>query len=235
MAELVKWSGRGGIAFFIRSNSVRGVRDLNISVSAETDSSTGDGETYTTRKNSGGYQIGMTAILNEMLDDGIQSTALNITEAARCADTGYFYTGGAKLFPAKFMMTDAKITNISMNPAGAWISCEVQMTLKQCSKFDGSTASAPSGGGGVSKTSSSSKTSAKKASSKNSSLKTIKSSATAIGNTVKSVVKGVTNFLSAAQKQSAKVLKDSKTKKTGGGTTSKGGSSLNKKVRICVK
>lgn len=229
MAELVKWSGRGGIAFYIKSNSIRGVKDLNISVAAEVETNTNGGETFTKKKNSGGYEITMTAVLNEMLDDNIQTTALEMAEAARCADTGYFYTAGAKLFPAKFMMTSAKITGITMNCKGTWISCEVQLMLKQCSKFDGSISSPSSSGGSGGSQKQTTKTTA-----------SLTNVATAVGlaagQTAKSAAaKAVVNTIKASGKKSDEVLKDASTRKTGGVANRAVGSKVNSKMYVCLK
>lgn len=138
MNELISWSGNGGISFFLSSDSIRGFKDLVISASTKTKEEKADGEQFAKKESKGSYQITLTAILNEMLDDDIQTVALSMTEAARKGSSGYFYNGGKKLFPAKFMMTDAKISNLNMIPTGGWISCEVALTLKQCGKFDDS-------------------------------------------------------------------------------------------------
>lgn len=146
MSELVKWSGAGGIAFYVNTNGIRGFRDLSISVSAKTDESVSGGESYVTRKNAGAYTITLTAILNAYLGEEVQQTAVQMAESARNGDTGYFYTGETKLFPAKFMMTDAKISDINMNGAGVWTGCSVALTLKQCSKYDGTVGNTSSPG-----------------------------------------------------------------------------------------
>lgn len=151
MAELVKWSGGGGISFFIKRNEIRGVRDLNISTMVETEDTTNGGEKYTKKKNSGSYQISMTAVLNAALGVDVQGLAVTMAECARTGDTGYFYTSGAKLFPSNFMCVEAKIGNIQMTPTGKWSYCEVNWTLKQCSKYDGTTGSSNSSGGSSTK------------------------------------------------------------------------------------
>ena len=40
MADLITWSGNGGISFFIKSSEIRGVKDFSISASAETEDKT---------------------------------------------------------------------------------------------------------------------------------------------------------------------------------------------------
>lgn len=135
MAEIVKWSGRGGIAFFVNSHEVRGIKNLSISASAETEEKTSGGQKFTKKKNSGSYQMSMTALFSEGLGTDAQAAAMQIAEAARCGDSGYLYCRSAKLIPARMMMVDAKINNVNMTPKGVWFSCEVAMTLKQCDKY----------------------------------------------------------------------------------------------------
>lgn len=131
--EIIKW---GDIAFFVNPTAIRGIRDISISVGSETEDETNSNEKYVKRKNANGYQVSMKAILDAFLGEDVQATALKLTEAARMGDTGYLYCAGAKLFPSKFMLTDATASNIQMAPNGKWTHCEVSLTLKQCSKYN---------------------------------------------------------------------------------------------------
>ena len=146
MSDIVKWSGHGGISFFVKPNEIRGFKDLSISAAAETKDSTKDGEKYIQKKNSGSYVIQLTAVLSAALKVDVKDIATAITEAARSGETGYFYTGNSKLFPSSFMATEAKISNIRMNGSGVWTYCEVTWTLKQCSKYGASSSSSSSSG-----------------------------------------------------------------------------------------
>lgn len=210
--ELVRWSGHGGIAFFVQGDQIRGIRDMGISVSSETEETTSGGEKFVKKKNSGGYQITITAELNAMLGVDVKNVALSIAEAARCGESGYFYTSGAKLFTANFMMVDAKISGIVLSTSDKWISCSVQMTLKQCSKYSGDSVSG--GGSSSSGSSKSSSSSSKKTTTKAKSVikKATEKAKTAIS-TVQQAVSKVTGTTSAAKKQSAAVLKNANTKK----------------------
>lgn len=144
VVDLVNWSGRKDISFILKSTEMRGVKDINISASLDTEDNEGDGEKYTKKKNSGAYEITLTAVLNAALGVNVQHIALEMTEAARCGNSGYFYIATKKLFPSKFMATDAKISNLQITSKGVWSYCEVAFTLKQASKFDGSSASSSS-------------------------------------------------------------------------------------------
>ena len=209
MAELVKWSGGGGLSFFIKNNGIRGVKDLNISASAETEDTTNGGEKYIKKKNSGSYQISMTAVLNAALGVDVQSLAVAMAECARTGDTGYFYTAGAKLFPSNFMCVDAKIGNIQMTPTGKWSYCEVNWTLKQCSKYNGTTGSSSksSGDGGSTKKTTTTSTDS-------SILTKVKTAVTNAATNVKNAVSGVINTISAAKAASEKAKANLTTKKT---------------------
>lgn len=225
MAELVKWSGGGGLSFFIKNNEIRGVKDLNISASAETEDTTNGGEKYIKKKNSGSYQISMTAVLNAALGVDVQSLAVAMAECARTGATGYFYTAGAKLFPSNFMCVDAKIGNIQMTPTGKWSYCEVNWTLKQCSKYDGTTGSSSGGSGGSTK---------KKTTTSTSSgiLEKVKTAVTNAVTNVKNAVTGVINTISAAKAASEKAKANLTTKKTTTTTVKATGGGGVKKVNM---
>jgi hypothetical protein len=135
--DLVNGGGGGGISFFVRPNEIRGLSDISISADAETEEQTAWGEKVTVKKNAGGYQIQLTGELNAALNVDVKEVALQITEAARNGDSGYFYIGDEKLFPSSFMCVSANVNNIRLMANGKWVSCTVQMTLKQCEKYGG--------------------------------------------------------------------------------------------------
>ena len=205
MSDIVKWSGHGGISFFVKPNEIRGFKDLSISAAAETKDSTKDGEKYIQKKNSGSYVIQLTAVLSAALKVDVKDIATAITEAARSGETGYFYTGNTKLFPSSFMATEAKISNIRMTGSGVWTYCEVTWTLKQCSKYGASSSSSSGGKKKKNKSTTASWFSA---------IATgVKTAAAAVATAAKSAL----NTTSDAKKQSAAVLADANKKKSGGG------------------
>lgn len=167
MGQIVAWND---IEFSLGGSSLNAVEDIEITGSCETEDSETDGEKYVKRKNAKPYEIEMKAILDARLSVDVQKMATKMTEAARKSTKGYFYSGSAKLFPCKFMMVEAIISKIVMNPKGKWLSCEVDMKLMQSTKYDGTTKSksSSSGGGGSS--------SSKKSSTKSTSTKTSSSS-----------------------------------------------------------
>ena len=204
MSDIVKWSGHGGISFFVKPNEIRGFKDLSISAAAETKDSTKDGEKYVQKKNSGSYVIQLTAVLSAALKVDVKDIATAITEAARGGETGYFYTGNTKLFPSSFMATEAKISNIRMNGSGVWTYCEVTWTLKQCSKYGASSSSS----------------SGKKKKNKSTTASWFRAIGTGIKTAAAAVAtaaKSALNTTSDAKKQSAAILADANKKKSGGG------------------
>ena len=153
MADIVSWSGHGGINFFVKPTQVKGVTEIQIKASAETEDQEIDGEKYVIRKSAGSFEITMKAILNSMLGVNVEEETMKILEAARNGDDGYFYIAGKKLLTPMFMMTEANAEEVLLTGNGSWASCTVTMTLKQCSKYDGTTwstaaAEDDSGGGG---------------------------------------------------------------------------------------
>lgn len=217
MSEIVKWSGAGGISFFAKPTEIRGVKDLNITAAVETEDSTKDGEKFVKKKNKGSYTIQLTAVLDAALNVDVQKVETQIMEAARCGDTGYLYTGGSKLFPCTLMATEAKTQSIRLSPTGKMNYCEIAWTLKQCSKYGGSSSSSSSGsgsGGG------------KKQIPKNV-VDKVKQTATTVMTTVAgaivSWVTGATNTTNAAKTQSAKVLADANKKTTTATKVASGG------------
>ena len=224
--DIVKWSGGGGIAFFVKPKSVKGVKDINIKASVDTEDKENGGEKYTVKKNAGGLEITMTAVLNAMLGVNVESCAKAILEAARKGSSGYFYIAGKKLFTANFMMTDAEAQNVTLTGDGKWVSCEVTMTLKQCSKYDGTTTPAtPSAPSTPSKPTTSTTTTT---SSGTSIFQKVKDKVTQVVTGVKDAISKVAAALktaTTAKQQSQQVLKDSaRSGGSGGGGGGGGGS-----------
>ena len=49
-ADLVNWSGQKGVSFYLKSKEIRGVKDINISASLDTEDNEADSEKYTKKK-----------------------------------------------------------------------------------------------------------------------------------------------------------------------------------------
>lgn len=145
--DLIAW---GSTRFYVTPTFVRSFKGLQISASCETEDEKNGGTKYVKKKNDGGYEVKLTAILDKRLGEtDVRKEALKIAERARTGNKDYIYSCGSKLFTPQMMGTGASIKNIVTAPDGTWISCEVELTLKQCSKGDGSTSPpATSGGSG---------------------------------------------------------------------------------------
>ena len=146
---LLKWCD---IAFYANSSEVRGFRDLSISSSCETEDEEQGGEKYVKLKNKKGFEISLKAYFDKRLGiTDVKSAAMKIANYATVGQSGYFYAQNAKLVSTNMMLTGAKVQNVQMTPYGGWISAEVQMTLKSCSKLGdmgGGSSGGSSGGGG---------------------------------------------------------------------------------------
>ena len=144
--DLISW---GDNRFFVTANHVRSYKSLQITTSCATEDEENGGDKYVKKKNNGGYEVKFTAILDKRLGESdVRKVALHLAEVARTGAKNYIYCSGSKLFTPQMMGTGASIKNIVIAPDGTWISCEVDLTLKQCSKGDGSTSPSSGGGGG---------------------------------------------------------------------------------------
>ncbi len=143
---LIQWHD---VQFYANASQVRGLTDLTISSSIETEDKENGGTKYVSKKNSKGYEISMKALFDARLGiKDVKKEAMALAKYGATGQTGYMYAKGEKLVTPILMMTSAKVSNIRMTPKGVWISAEIQITLKTCSKMDGSTSSSGGGGGG---------------------------------------------------------------------------------------
>lgn len=139
--DLLRWAG---FIFCVRHDRVLGLKDLTINATCETEDKDSGGEKFVAKKSGKPAEVTLTAILNARLGINVQQEALAMQDAARNGTKDYMYTATAKLLPCLLMLTGAKIGKTVLTPTDAWRSCEVALTFKQASKWDGST-SASSG------------------------------------------------------------------------------------------
>lgn len=143
---LLKWHD---VEFYANAQEVRGLTEFSISGSVETEDKKQDGTNYVSKKNSKGYEATLTAFFDKRLGIAdVKAEAMKLVDYGANGQTGYLYAQGQKLVTCSLMMTSAKADNIIMIPNGTWISAEVQLTLKTCSKLDGTTTPATGKGGG---------------------------------------------------------------------------------------
>ena len=139
--EIGRWGGR---TFTIASNVVRGFTGLTIKGSSETEDKTDSNQKYVSRKNGKPAEIGMTVILHGGLGVNVRSEAMSFISDAQAGTSDYMYIKNQKLVPCKLMLTDAEVSEAKINPAAEWVACQVKLTFKQSTKFDGSTSSSGS-------------------------------------------------------------------------------------------
>lgn len=144
--DIISW---GHSRFFVTPTWIRSFSNLQISSSTHTEDEESGGTKYVKKKNDGGYEMKLTAILDKRLGEtDVRAEAMRLAEDARTGAKDYVYNHGSKLFTPMMMGTGATIKNIVTAPNGTWISCEVELTLKQCSKGSDSGGGGGGGGGG---------------------------------------------------------------------------------------
>jgi len=136
-SNLIQWHD---VRFYANASEIRGFDGLTISGSVETEDKENGGTKYVAKKNSKGYEVSLTAFFDKRLGvDNVKKTAMALVTYGANGQTGYMYARGEKLISSILMLTSAKLSKVIMTPNGTWISCEVQITLKTCSKLDGTT------------------------------------------------------------------------------------------------
>ena len=146
MAEIGRW---GGQKFEVKSGYVQGFTGLSVKGSSETEDKESGGEKYVSRKNGKPTEISLTVHLNALTGSkNVRDTAMWFVNNARAGKKDYFYIKNGKLVPCQLMLTEASVKEVKMTNAADWICCDVQLTLKQCTKWDGTTGGGSSGGGG---------------------------------------------------------------------------------------
>jgi len=147
----------GSFKFYIKKKSIIGVKDITITYSNETETnSTNSKENYTSIKNVNPAEISMTGIFSRALGiTDVRASCWKLMEIIRKGQKFYVYTGADKILAPLFVATNAKCSKIEIGPDKKWSYCEVQITLKQCEKYEGGTSgtiakSSDSDGGGSS-------------------------------------------------------------------------------------
>lgn len=202
MAEIASWNGH---SFVVSPTVIRGFTGLTIKGGSETEDKTSGGDKYVSRKNSSPSQVSLTAELNALLGCDVRKEAMKFIDDANAGSKGYFYMAGKKLLPCQLMLTEASVTETSISPNGTWLGCKVQLTMKQCGKYDGSAGGTTSSSSGNS--SSSNKTSTKMAA-------TVKAATTIAAGAIAVAKTTVTSGLAKLQATTNTAKKTSATTKT---------------------
>lgn len=132
MAEIGRWNGH---RFEVTPSVIRGFTGLQIKGSSETEDKTKSKQKYVARKNGKPAEVSLTVNLNAMLGCNVRAEAMAFIDDAEAGKKDYFYVGNAKLLTCKLMLVDASIKEIDIAAGSVWRKAEVQLTMKQCSKF----------------------------------------------------------------------------------------------------
>lgn len=141
MAEMAAWNGH---VFTVSPTVIRSFTGLTINGSVELDEQVSDGQKYVVRANSAPTEISLDAKLNAMMGIDVNSEAMAFVADANAGEKDFFYLAGKKLLGCMMMLVKADVTEVEIAPSGAWVSCTVKLTLRQCSKRDGTLAVASS-------------------------------------------------------------------------------------------
>lgn len=140
--DVIRFCGSWGYySFYIKPKAMLPVKDINISVTLETETkSTNSKENYTALKNTNPAEVSFTAIFNKQLGiNNVRKEALKLIDYFRQGKKGYLYIGSTKLYAPMFIGTSAKMSNVEIGAGITWLSCEVAVTFKQCEKYGGGT------------------------------------------------------------------------------------------------
>ena len=137
MAEMAAWNGH---VFTVSPTLIRGFTGLTINGAVELDEQISSGQKYVVRANSSPSEISLDACLNVMTGTDAKSEAMAFVADAQAGAKDFFYMAGKKLMGCMMMLVKAQVTEIQMAPSGKWVSCTVKLTMRQCSKLDGTIA-----------------------------------------------------------------------------------------------
>lgn len=183
MAEIGSWNGH---KFIVSPTLIRGFTGLSITGESNIENKETGGQEYATRKSGKPIEINLTAELHRCTGCDVRSEALALAFQARDGAKGYFYIGASKLMACQLLLTKATINETHFSPNGTLTAAKVAMTMRQCSKNDGTSAVVHSGGGGNSGSSSGGSSGSKKSSTKKKSTTSTKNKS-AIGTTSASI------------------------------------------------
>lgn len=216
MAEIASWNGH---SFTVSPKLIRGFTGLTIKGSSETENKTSSGQKYVSRKNSNPSEISLTAELNAFTGCDVKKEALKFVKEARAGEKDYFYMGGKKLISCQLMLTEASVSETAIASNGVWVGCKVKLTMKQCTKYDG-TASSSSGNSGGS--SGSKKTSTKKTTTTTAKkIATVAGAIGAVAGGIAAVVSKAASGVSSAFKKIQTVVNNVNSAKKTSSTTKK--------------
>lgn len=200
MAEIGRWNNH---VFTVSPSVIRSFTGLSVKGSSNTEEKESSGQKYVKRKSSKPAEVSITVMLSALTGNEVRKEAMALVDEARKGASDYFYIGGQKLVTCKLMLTEASVSEAELTGSGEWVSCKVQLSMKQASKYDGESGDSGS--------------SSKKKSSKKKSVKKSSKSSSTVAGAVKGVISGVagiasgaTSLLKKATSSLAKVVSNAK-------------------------
>lgn len=193
MAEIGRWNNH---VFTVSPSIIRSFSGLSVKGSSETEEKETGGQKYVNRKSGKPAEVSVTILLSALTGNDVRKEALAFVDEARRGTAAYFYIGGKKLVTCQLMLTDANVSEVEIASGGVWVSCKVQLTMKQSSKYDGESSGSS---GGKSSSSSSKKTSTKKKTTTTKKTNTIVNAVSAVKGAVTGVVTAIKSIVSKAQ------------------------------------
>ena len=197
MAEIGSWHGH---KFVVSPTLIRGFTGLSVTGESNIENKETGGQEYATRKSGKPIEINLTVELNRSTGCDVRGEALAFVSRARDGAKDYFYVGGSKLTACQLMLVKASVTETTFSPNATMTSANGALTMRQCSKTDGSAAS----GGG----------SGKKTSVKKSTQTTTTKKSTGIISTIASGIKNVASKVASSVKNVVSSVKNSSLFKT---------------------
>lgn len=152
--ETGRWNGH---TFVVSPTLIRGFTALTLKAASETKEKTSGNQKYASRKNGKPVEVTMTVTLSALTGCNVRNEATEFAKDAVNGKSDYMYVGEKKIATCKLMLIEANVTEIKIAPSGQWISCQIQLTFRQSSKFSGSSSSSSGTGSSSKKKKSSSK------------------------------------------------------------------------------
>lgn len=128
------WNGH---VFTVSPSLIRGFTGLTIKGASETTAKTSGNQQYLARKAGKPVEVSLTVELNAHTGSNVRTEAILFVSQARSGAKAYFYVGANKLMACKLMLVEASVEETQIAPNGKWTSARVKLSMRQCSKNDG--------------------------------------------------------------------------------------------------
>lgn len=131
MPIIAKWNG---YTFQVSDTDAAMIGNFKLSGKCKTKEKTENGQVYVEAESREPAEISVTAILNASFGVDVRSWTERLVEEAQKGGSDYFYMGGKKVAPFKFLLAAAETEEIMISATGKWTRTNVNLTLKQSSQ-----------------------------------------------------------------------------------------------------